>query len=424
MSLKTLFSTFAASVAGLMILCAAARADEPAWKATARERVEKHRMADLQVVVRNAEGQPVPGAEVRVQMTRHAFHFGTTVNGRFLATNPAGTEDGDRYRKTIVELFNYATIENELKWHNWRRDGSDGGQNRRQHGIDAVEWLRSEGLKVRGHAAIWGAWRRTPPDIQRNRENAEYVRDAARKHIREIVSHYRGKLIDWDVHNEPLSERDVERVVGFDEVVRWYHIARAADPDARLFVNEYNIFDRDRRAEAYRDYVARLIDAGAPLDGIGFQGHFWDDRGRDYQHVYDRIEMFAQFDKVLQITEFDNWHRDMSPQHMEAVLWAAFSHPQVDALIMWGFWDGLHWRDKGTLYTRDWELKPAGRIFKELVHERWWTDESRQADEKGIVALRGILGDYEITAIHNGRRAVVKHTLRPDGDPLEIRLAE
>ncbi|HMA91304.1 MAG TPA: hypothetical protein VKP30_01405, partial [Polyangiaceae bacterium] len=81
---------------------------DAAWRKQAQERIEKERKAQLSVVVKDAAGRPVKGAEVKVSLKDHAFGFGTCVPaGRILSSGD------EQFKKVTTELFNVATLEND-----------------------------------------------------------------------------------------------------------------------------------------------------------------------------------------------------------------------------------------------------------------------------------------------------------------------
>ena len=63
-------------------------------------------------------------------------------------------------------------------------------------------------------------------------------------------------------------------IIGDDFLTKAFEFAHAADPDAKLFYNDYNIIIPEKR-----DRVLKLIDKlkaeGAPINGIGIQGHWF-----------------------------------------------------------------------------------------------------------------------------------------------------
>ena len=142
-----------------------------------------------------------------------------------------------------------------------------------------VAFARDNGLRAHGHTVIWysqGGEVFDDATVPRDRFAAEYDR-----YIRTIVGRYRGQMAGWDVVNEPVAEdgnglRDCHwsRALGMDSyMVRAFQIAKEADPDAVLFLNEYNLENIPAKGTTFLRLVERLLKLGAPIGGIGTQSH-------------------------------------------------------------------------------------------------------------------------------------------------------
>lgn len=320
--------------------------------------------------------------------------------------------DAERYRRELVRLFNYASPGNALKWRFWERDP--------MLARGALDWLAAHDMPVRGHTMIWSSWRwnAIPTDVEERQDEPAYVRQRAADHVQAIAAAHAGEVLEWDVVNEPLHETDLEQIVGFDERVRWFQLAHEAAPNARLFVNDFDILEGPARTTAYKELVRDLIDAGAPVGGIGMQGHFLGQPPTAEQLVA-RLASMAELGLPLQITEFDmnrNWSAEQQAAFMEAVLVAAFAEPAVTAFNMWGFWDGNHWLGNAPLFARDWTLKPSGQVWMDYVFGHWWTEAEGHSDAAGVFDVRGVQGDYDITVDYEGDRVVQTIALREDAD--------
>jgi endo-1,4-beta-xylanase len=138
-------------------------------------------------------------------------------------------------------------------------------------------FARDHGLRLHGHALIWysqdNAFFRGLPEA---RFGAEYDR-----YIAAVAGRYRGQATSWDVVNEPVSEdgtglRDClwSHRLGLDGyMIRAFEQARAADPEAVLFLNDYNLENIPAKGATFLKTVERLLKAGAPIGGLGTQSH-------------------------------------------------------------------------------------------------------------------------------------------------------
>ncbi|HZN69903.1 MAG TPA: PA14 domain-containing protein [Tepidisphaeraceae bacterium] len=421
-------------------------AGDSAWRAAAEDRIEDARKGDLAVTVRDAAGRPLEGAAVSVRMVEHVFGFGSAVAGDLI--NNTTDPNGARYRKIIRENFNKVVLENDLKWPNW--------QSNPNVAINAINWLYANGVDdVRGHNLIWPAWRWMPaspgstyggrnyrsdpnkPDSQEEYEAhvavdgldaaKTWLRNRILTHITQEASHpsVRGRLSDWDVINEPYSEHDVQDILGNEEMVAWFNAAKAADPAARLFINDYPSLGGGQHLDSYFNTIRWLLDRGAPVEGIGFQGHF----GTGTPGMDVMLANFNRFagaypDQVLQVTEFDQESADeqLQADFLRDFMTLSFSHPALDAFVMWGFWQNRHWRPAAALWRGDWSIKPNGQQFIDLVFGDWWTDAYGTTATDGRYTTRGFAGTYDVTVTVGNTTRTVRATLSPDGTSLTVDL--
>jgi GH35 family endo-1,4-beta-xylanase len=361
------------------------------WRGPAEERIDQIRKAGLTVEVRDAAGNPVPGAAVQVEMTRHAFPFGSAVaTQRMLGSS----SDSVIYRERVKELFNEVVMEYDVQWGSW--------EGNRTRGWSGVQWLLQHGFPVRGHNLVWPSWRRMPADVETLANDPAALRARVDNHIAELASTFAGQLIEWDVLNEPYSERDLVNVLGQYEMVRWFQIARAHDPHALLYVNDYNILEVTSTHSAHQNFffntIQYLIDNDAPLGGIGMQGHFQTTLVPPAT-LLSTLDRFSTFGLPIKITEFDINNTDelLQADYTRDFMTTVFSHPQVNGILMWGFWEGRHWRPASALFRQNWSIKPNGVMWTNLVFGEWWTRTNGVASEAGEFSLRGFKGDYRIT---------------------------
>ena len=393
------------------------RAADAAWRDAARKRIQQHRQADLVVTVTGTGGKPLAGAQVKVTMQRHAFGFGSAVAASQIL---ADGRDGEEYRKVVRTWFSKVVFENDLKWPSWENE------HRRAGTLKALEWLEGEGIAVRGHCLVWPSWKRMPRDLGGLKDDPPALRRRIAEHIRHEVSTLKGRIADWDVINEPLWNHDAMDVLGKDIMVEWYRIAHEADPAAVLYLNDQNILaggGTDRRHQDHYEGTARYLrTAGAPLGGLGMQCHF----GGDLTPPARLIEILDRFDDFglpIQVTEFDIHTKDrrLQADYLRDFMMAVFSHPRVEAVLMWGFWAGRHWRPDAALFDREWTLRPHGEAWRDLVLDAWWTRAGGATDARGRFETRGFLGAYEVSVTAGGKTRTVPATLGREGATVRVR---
>ena len=141
-----------------------------------------------------------------------------------------------------------------------------------------VDWAETEGLRVFGHTLVWYSQGQQAftDDLPRERFAREFDR-----YVSTVAGRYRGRMVGWDVVNEAVAEdgdglRDCHfsRALGQEGyIVRAFEQARAADPDAVLFLNDYNLENNPRKGSTFLKLVERLLTLGVPVTGIGTQSH-------------------------------------------------------------------------------------------------------------------------------------------------------
>ena len=162
-------------------------------------------------------------------------------------------------------------------------------------------------MRLHGHALVWysqGA--EAFAGLDRVRFAAGYDR-----YIAEVAGRYRGKVAGWDVVNEAVAEdgnglRDCHWSQAFGQdgyIIRAFEQARAADPEAVLFLNDYNLENNPAKGATFLRLVERLLKAGVPIGGIGTQSHL------DIEIPAGRITAFmreaAQFGLPIHVSELD-----------------------------------------------------------------------------------------------------------------------
>jgi len=176
-----------------------------------------------------------------------------------------------------------------------------------------VDYAQENGLLVRGHTLCWHnqnpAW--LFKDANGNPASKEVLLARLKEHITQVVTRYKGKVYAWDVLNEAIADdnlktfRETEwyKICGEEYIAKAFQWAHEADPDAKLFYNDYNTENHAKRDKIY-SMVKKLLDAGVPVHGIGLQGH-WSINYPTEKSLRDAIEKYSSLGLELQITELD-----------------------------------------------------------------------------------------------------------------------
>lgn len=394
------------------------------WRTEADAQIDEVRKADLAVQVVDQAGRAIDGAVVYVRQTEQAFKFGTAVNANLLLSSGA---DADKYRAVLLQLFNTATIESQLKWQPYENDPA--------RGQNSVNWLVANGLYVRGHTIIWPRRDNMPADVWATYDQinaaqgadaaADYLEAAINARIAEMITTFNGIITEWDVMNEPYSNHDVMDILGPDIVTKWYELVGQYDPTVLRFLNDYEIFARNGLNTAHRaDFDAWLeqLTAAGVLDGIGEQSHYTTSNLTDIPVLGDLLNTYGAYGLPIAITEFDFTTTDQQLQadYLRDYMTMVFSNPAATEFVQWGFWAGSHWRPDAALFNFDWTLKPNGQAYQDLVFGDWWTDTRGTSAWGGSFSTRAFQGEYEVVVEYNGQTVVRPATLGPDGITLVV----
>jgi endo-1,4-beta-xylanase len=394
----------------------AGREESASWRTAAAQRIENLRKASLRVKVTDASGNPVSGATVKLEMQRHAFAFGSAVDARRLL---GSSSDSQKYREAIDQLFNRVVLENDLKWGSW-----DTNYFPKSRSLEALQYFRDRSIGVRGHNLVWPTWEHLPSDVKALENDPVALKKRISDRIADIVTSTKGQLVDWDVINEPSSNKDLQKILGEDEMANWIKQTRSLDDKARLFINDYgNLGECCELETELKRIVKRMQDLNAPIGGIGLQAHF------GYlltppEELYERLNDLGSLGLPLEITEFDINIKDeqLQADYQRDFMTIIFSHPKVSGFLMWGFWAGQHWLPDGALFDANWNLKPVGQAFRDLVFKTWWTNVSGSSDANGAYNARGFMGDYKITASANGKTVSQNVKLEPNSGEFVLKL--
>lgn len=221
----------------------------------------------------------------------------------------------------IISQYNSLVAENHMKpmWIQPRENNFSF-----ENADYVAAFTRRHNMKLRGHTLVWH--NQTPPWFFKDGDqpaSKELLKERMQKHIQTVVSHFKDKVYAWDVVNEAISDEKDEylrgssnwyKIMGEEFIELAFRIAREADPNARLFYNDYNAWQPEKRDKIIR-LVRSLQEKGIKVDGIGMQGH-WKIGSPTREQIETTIDMYAALGVKVQITELDvsMYQSDKDPQ--------------------------------------------------------------------------------------------------------------
>jgi endo-1,4-beta-xylanase len=389
------------------------REPDAAWRTAADARIDQLRKTNLRVNLKDNQGKPIQNATIKLEMQRHAFPFGTAVDAEKLL---AISQDSAKYKATILELFNRVVLENDLKWPVWECC-------RKTQALEAIKLFAANNISVRGHNLIWpcDATYCLPDDVPSLFSDTTKLKARIDAHLVDILGATKGTLVEWDVVNEPSANKRLSNVLGEDEMVAQFKRTKQLDPTPKLFLNDYGNLGEGSLDVEFKRIIKRLLELGAPVEGIGLQAHF----GLQLtppEELNSRLDGFGAFGLPLAITEFDvnTSNEPLQADYLRDFLTIAFANKNVSSFLMWGFWEGQHWLPDAALYRKDWSIKPNGQVFKDLLFKTWWTNATGASDATGKFETRGFYGDYKITATLGSRTVTKTVKLEPSSAGFDL----
>lgn len=406
-------------------------APDAPWRGPAADRIDQLRKANLTINATDAAGNPVTGAIFSVEMQQHEFAFGTAVKASRFPGNP---EANIILQNKLVNLdgnghgFNWVVFENDLKWPAWE----DNWFVSNAQLANAVTWLRSRNIKIRGHNLLWPGQGNLPNDVFENRNDTAYVLNRINEHI-ETVANYpgiAGEIEDWDVINETVTNTSLENsfrgqgsfTTGRELYSRVFEKTRLENPNAKLYLNDYVTISTQSlpSSASYQALKRNLgeIVANAPIDGIGFQGHVGATPNGIPSVLATYDDFYNSFGLEAKVTEFDlptSVPEDVAAKYLGDFLTATFSHPSMNGFMFWNFWDVDTWLNAGSnLFNENWSQTQPGDMFIEKVFNEWWTNEEIESNSNGVAAIRGFKGSYEVTYVCGGETITETVSLSED----------
>jgi endo-1,4-beta-xylanase len=311
------------------------------------------------------------------------------------------------YRDTFLREFDALTPENEMKMQMLqpRRGSFDFAA-----ADDLVAFAKEHDKRIHGHALVWGL--QVPlwlidhgitsklglplrplslPDLPRPLNSAvgdlltaatgwtrTELLGVMQHHVDTVVRHFGNDVAEWDVVNEPMAENGAlannvwRRFIGDDYIEQALRAAHAANPQAKLFINEYAIEGPSAKLDGLVALVRDLRARNVPLDGVGLQYHTHIQGFLNEQTLAATMRRFTDLGLQVQITEMDvaTSLLDGSEQQRlarQAVAYGAAARAcnavrACTRFTTWGISDRLSWlgsAEMPLLFDAQYRAKPA-----------------------------------------------------------------
>ncbi|CAL1716981.1 unnamed protein product [Somion occarium] len=269
------------------------------------------------------------------------LYFGTATD------NPELTDAAYTAILNDRNMFGQITAANSMKW-----DATEParGQFTFAAGDVIANLAKTNGQLLRGHNCVWH--QQLPSWVSNGGFSKADLLSIVGTHCGTLVGHFK---VAWDVVNEIFNDdgtirQDVfSQTTGMDFIATAFRAARAADPNAKLYANDFNIEGPGVKATAYQNLIRTLKSQGVPIDGIGMQSHFI--VGELPANIKQNIQDFVNLGVEVAITELDV--RMTLPataallaqqeKDYQTVIQACNEVPGCIGVTLWDFTDKFSW---------------------------------------------------------------------------------
>jgi endo-1,4-beta-xylanase len=300
--------------------------------------------------LRSVQAQTGVGLNALAQRSNRSFGF--AIAPGYASKDPA--------KNLLAQHAGVITAENAMKWRNIQGVLGTPDYTQADRVVEIAENLKA---KIRGHTL---AWHQSTPAYLQNADADTFIK-AQTAHAQTLVKRYAGRIHTWDVLNEViepdhkrtdgLRESVLSKLWGVDQYPRFFDLARAADPLAKLAYNDYGmeqdeVWNERRRAAMLRT-LENWLQRKTPIDVLGLQAHL------DVSRKFSSTKLTRFLDDVramglsIQITELDV--RDLQNQGSVAqrdasiaALYKDFmdtclNHSAVEMVVLWNVTDDDSW---------------------------------------------------------------------------------
>ncbi len=311
---------------------------------------------------------------------KNGIYIGAILNSQWFGGGLPGN-----YEQVHKTQFNIVVAENEMKF-----DATEPSENRFNYnnGDKMVRYAKQNGMRVRGHALAWHS--QVPNWVNNYKNDKKKLLSVLKNHINNVVGHWKGQVDEWDVVNEAISNNEPQwrtfsvwyQGIGPEFIDSAFVWAHAADPNAELCYNDYNLeqgVNPKAKAGFLLEQVKRWVKNGIPIHCVGSQTHVEDTTTDKHfigspDSLRSLAKELAKLNVKLKITELDIGFKsginvsksdlERQGQTFRQYLDIILEEPNADTYLIWGVSDKWSWlgglnRQKGLIYDDNLKPKPA-----------------------------------------------------------------
>lgn len=291
-----------------------------------------------------------------------------------------------KYVDLITSEFNSLVAENDFKpgkllvdAPNWKFDFSKADK--------MIDFAESNNMRLRGHTLIWGKFPgRTYPavwgkQINESTDKKKTMEEIMTKYINEVMGHFKGRIPIWDVVNEPMQgeglyQSPFTHALGEEYIDLAFELARKADPDCTLILNE-QIYNYDGPSgKAFLELLRRLKDRDVPIDGVGLQCHHIKnihdiDALKRYLHAIGELGLKVEITELdVRLLLYKNSDDPYAAQGKQFgdIARVCIEDPDCIGLTLWGLTDKHNWMDEIPPFK--WKSPNAPNIYDEEMNRK------------------------------------------------------
>ena len=253
------------------------------------------------------------------------------------------------YAEVAGREYNWVTPENEMKWN---ATEPTRGTFTFTRGDAIVAFAAGNGAQVKGHTLVW---HNQLPDWVAGITDGTDLRNAMLNHVAQVVAHYQGKVVAWDVVNEAMADngQSLRNTVFFQYIGAGYiddafNVAHTVDPDARLYYNDYGAEGMNAKSNAVYTLVQGMLARGVPVNGVGLQMHTGaGDVSPALADLTKNMQRLADLGLDVVISEMDVQicSSDVTTQgtRFHDIVARCVAQPACKAVTVWGVPDKYSW---------------------------------------------------------------------------------